>query len=80
MMHTSVRLNTGRVLARGEYAKDTDGRWYALCPNGAFAGLANHDVVEHEDGTITVSPSIRVRSSDAELYHGFLVRGVWRDA
>jgi len=26
-----------------------------------FAGLAKHEVIEHEDGTITVSPSIEVR-------------------
>jgi hypothetical protein len=41
-------------------------------------------VVEHEDGTITVSPSILVSTSrdgkPLEVWHGFLERGVWRVA
>lgn len=37
-----------------------DGKWYGMTPNGHLAGLANHNVVEHEDGTITVAPSIKV--------------------
>lgn len=37
--------------------------------------LRTHTVTEHEDGTITVSPSI----FDApDGWHGFLERGVWR--
>jgi hypothetical protein len=31
-----------------------------------------HSVTEHEDGTITVSPSIQ-----GDKYHGNLIRGVW---
>lgn len=33
-------------------------------------------IVEHEDGTITVTPSIM----DPGGWHGFLERGVWRGA
>jgi hypothetical protein len=66
------------LLAPGEYAKGPDGAWYAMTPNGHLAGLALHDVVEHEDGTITVSPSISVRQERAELWHGYLERGQWR--
>ena len=58
-------------------------RWYAMTPNGYWAGLGKHRVEEHEDGTITVSPSILVHYADkdgkpVEVWHGFLERGIWR--
>ena len=56
---------------------ETKLRWYAMTPNGHLGNLSAHEVEEHEDGTITVSPSIRVSDHTGELYHGFLRRGVW---
>ena len=52
--------------------------WYIRDPNGRVGRLEDHTVVEHGDGTITVSPSIL----DASLggWHGFLERGEWRPA
>lgn len=43
----------------GEYGKGTDGVWYMRPPKSGFGmgSLKLHTVVEHEDGTITVSPS-----------------------
>jgi hypothetical protein len=38
-----------------------------------------HTIVEHEDGTITVSPSILVTGSHGKQWHGYLERGVWRE-
>jgi hypothetical protein len=38
-------------------------------------------MVEHEDGTITLSPSINLHPTpglDEQGWHGFLERGVWR--
>jgi hypothetical protein len=61
----------------GDYWKDDDGCWGGVTPNGHYCNLAKHDVVEHEDRTITVSPSIRVFIGDQELWHGFLKKGVW---
>jgi hypothetical protein len=62
----------------GRWARD-DGNWYARTPDGTqVANLGSHQVVEHEDGTITVSPSILVRGGCAPDWHGFLERGVWR--
>lgn len=61
--------------------------WMCCAPNGHCVNLANHQVEEHEDGTITVTPSIIISrggpaSAGAEpyeqLWHGFLERGVWR--
>lgn len=53
--------------------------WYACTPNGLVGNLEDHTVTEHEDGTITVDPSILVeRIGEGEVgYHGHLVAGVW---
>lgn len=62
-----------------------DGRLYCITPNGHFGDLSKHALTEHEDGTLTVSPSIRVSTTrpkdgaSIELWHGFLERGVWRE-
>lgn len=66
-------------LAPGSYWRSPQGDWVGLTPTGLYAGLAKHDVVEHEDGTITVSPSILVHRSDKAEWHGWLERGVWRE-
>ncbi len=73
----------------GDYWRNTmNGKFYAACPvrdsNGGLVlgGLGKHQITEHEDGTITVSPSILVMGGPGlteELYHGFLERGVWRN-
>lgn len=72
-----------------------DGQWYCLTPyprmdyedgppTGLGGRLGDHEVVEHDDGTITVSPSIlawttwgpeKVRHE----WHGYLERGTWRE-
>lgn len=72
------RLN----LAEGDYGKDPrNGIWYAR-PHGDHLGsLKNHEVTEHEDGTITVSPSILITGYDGDsqvTWHGYLERGQWR--
>lgn len=62
----------------GDFGVDR-GDWTCRAPNGFGGLLRRHEVVEHEDGTITVSPSILIhRPSDGE-WHGFLERGVWRE-
>lgn len=68
----------------GSYYKVPEGTWHACTPGGYPANLAAHTVTEHEDGTITVTPSIKVSlptmrdAAEKELWHGFLERGVWR--
>jgi hypothetical protein len=58
--------------------------WMGCTPNGHAGVLSAHQITEHDDGTITVSPSILIRSSPdhgktwVELWHGWLERGVWR--
>ena len=65
---------------------------WCMLPNGVVnripvtesAHYAGSDVrwqmTEHEDGTITVSPSINLHPTPGmhDGWHGFLERGVWR--
>jgi hypothetical protein len=70
------------ILENGDYAKNPrDGNWYAMTPNGRLGNLASHDVTEHEDGTITVRPSILVTtgSYSRPAWHGYLKCGVWTE-
>ena len=66
------------VYAPGDYGKLSE-TWHACTPSGALANLANHTVTEHEDGTITVAPSILVTDGETS-WHGFLEHGIWRQA
>ena len=71
----------------GDYWKDpnTD-QWLVYCPQGGIGNVSKHTVIEHEDNTITVSPSILLTYGPADeagnrkAWHGYLERGVWRDA
>jgi hypothetical protein len=65
----------------GEYGQ-RDGFWYCRTPNGLLGNISAHGITEHEDGTITVSPSILVRQGTdpgSPSWHGFLERGEWRE-
>ena len=62
-----------------------EGIWYG-CPKentlGCFgdgSGIHGHKVIEHHDGSITVSPSIKITAREM-VYHGYLENGVWRDS
>jgi hypothetical protein len=72
---TRIRVPT---LEPGEYGY-FNGCWYACTPVGIYANLSNHQVTEHDDGTITVAPSILVTQGN-QTWHGWLERGVWREA
>lgn len=64
----------------GSYWRDPHGKWMAMTPNGMLAGLGLHRVTEHEDGTITVCPSIATRQPGMALsFHGYLENGAWRE-
>lgn len=68
-------------LGDGDYGKDPrDGIWYARPPGMDMGSLKNHEVVEYDDGTITVLPSILVTEYDGDCeikWHGYLERGMW---
>ena len=68
------------ILQAGEYGCQS-GVWYACPPDhpNLLINLANHEVEEHGDGTITVSPSIVV-TNHKETWHGYLKQGIWEQA
>lgn len=64
----------------GAYGTANGKDWFCTTPNGLFGNLGAHQVQEHEDGTITVNPSILVSGGgEGKSWHGFLVRGVWNE-
>lgn len=63
----------------GDYGFDKDGLLLLRPPRGEVGALDGdevlvHEVLVHEDLTITVSPSIL-----SPEWHGYLERGIWRD-
>lgn len=68
-------------LEPGDYCKVGNSVWMSRVPPPQFhAGcLAGHSITEHEDGTITASPSILHTEPNVGVWHGFLERGIWRE-
>ena len=66
------------LLREAEYGKDASGNWYCRPPGNHMGSLAGHQVTEHDDGSITVSPSILI-DDGRSTWHGYLERGVWRE-
>lgn len=80
---TRVYKYTGEILKEGEYAFCKKAScWYAH-PYGTdlIANLGRHTVIENDDGTITVRPSILIAGINDkgknETWHGYLVNGIW---
>lgn len=75
--------DTGQLwLDYGDYGCDARGEWFARPPGEHTGSLRNHEVIEHSDGTITVSPSILItgyNGSNETRWHGYLERGEWRE-
>lgn len=76
-----------RDMSIGEYAFQTwckPNAWFIRDPSGDIGSIylkkdgGNHDVEVHEDGTITVTPSIL--NNRGNKWHGFLRKGVWTEA
>jgi len=64
----------------GDYGKWRDSWWVYPPMEGGWGGysIAKHTVIEHEDKTITVTPSILVTDGYSKnTWHGYLTRGVW---
>jgi hypothetical protein len=70
-------------LAAGDYVFDPIfNKWFARAPGCHMGDLSLHEITEHEDGTITVSPSILHTEWDdgnEKTWHGYLEHGVWRE-
>ena len=79
----------------GEYGYPEVGRLIAMTPSGHLVMLKGHgkdkdwNIVEHEDGAITASPSIRILNyiknekgewiEGPDRWHGYLEHGIWRE-
>ena len=69
-------------LERGEWTWWDDG-YFARCPDGGVANLKSHKCIIEADGSLTVSPSILITGGSEHSrtqWHGFLEKGVWRNA
>lgn len=85
-----ARIEAGRMALLGDpsssrvpiggFGQDARGIWFGLTPIGLLACFARHEVVEHADFTITVRPSILVSQGYRVSWHGYLERGMWREA
>lgn len=74
-----IEPKDGQLLLKwGEYGKHNDGIWYVRPPGCHMGSLERHEVTEHEDGTITASPSILISGPPDPDWHGYLERGVFR--
>lgn len=62
------------AFAPGDYCRDPWGTWWIRPPDGNLGSLRDHRVTEHDDGTISVHPSIVQEG----VWHGYIERGVWR--
>lgn len=73
----------------GAYMKDSEGIWWCHVPvpasttgkaaADAMGALSGHTITEHEDGTITASPSILMEHGQGGGWHGYLEHGEWRE-
>lgn len=74
------KVLAGRAAAGYPVAGDHPWTWWQMtCPDGHGGTLDPkiHQVIEHEDGTITISPSIDMSQRIPGAYHGWLRRGEW---
>lgn len=89
-MATQAKRLNGHAELHGEgfddsivcYWKGSDGVWMVYLPKCGAGRIPLHTVVEHADGTITVSPSIKMWGHDngqETVRHGYLEKGMWRD-
>lgn len=59
---------------------DRMGWWQCCAPDGSQGSInpEKHRVTEHEDGTITVWPSLDWSQRTPGKWHGWLEKGIWR--
>jgi hypothetical protein len=68
-------LDTGRICY---WKSPTD--WWLYLPKAGIGRLTNHEVTEHEDGSISVTPSIAQGAAGQPwTRHGYLTRGEWTE-
>ena len=82
---SDASIYSGVSFAPGDYMRDPlTETWWVKPPHGGRLGeLREHQVQEHQDGTITVSPSILQGPGANPVkqpgWHGYLRAGVWEE-
>lgn len=64
------------------YWKDEDGLWWVYLPYCGSGVISKHTTEEHDDGTISVTPSILMTGhnhGEPVTRHGYLTKGVWNE-
>ena len=64
----------------GDYKLTAEGTLWGRAPGGDYTRIPADGpwtITEHDDGTVTVDPSIWINKPDG--WHGHLVAGVWRE-
>lgn len=59
-----------------------EGEWWIYLPCCGAGRLPNHTIEEHDDRTISVTPSILLtghKDGERTQRHGYLTRGVWNE-
>lgn len=61
----------------GPWPKSKEGLWLLRASNGDWASgsSSSHTIEEHEDGTVSFTPSIKFNTG--QRWHGYLKRGEW---
>jgi hypothetical protein len=75
------KMKPGDYGRRIEHPNTVTDEWNLCLPNGMHGTISNkiHNITEHADGTITVSPSILLEAGDPKhSWHGYLENGIWR--
>ena len=83
MIEPAVRIINHAALddSKVSYWKN-GGDWFLYLPYCGIGRLTLHSVVEHEDGTISVTPSVLMtghKDGTVTQRHGFLTRGQWHE-
>ena len=79
-----IRINSMSEIVKDKvcFWKHPEHGWYFYMPVCGVCSIAKHSITEHDDGTITASPSILVTTKNFEeefQVHGYLEKGKWRD-
>jgi hypothetical protein len=71
------------ILTEGDYGLHPKAGWQCRPFGFHTGGIGKHIITEHEDGTITVFPSILLHDFDDNgnpiTWHGYLEHGKWRE-
>ena len=80
MLMQGKRVYATDNMQPGDYCKMDNGDWLLCLPTGIHGTINNTwKIIEHEGGSITVSPSILTTSHNHVYdWHGYLEAGIWR--